>query len=277
MVRDEVTRQRQLAQTGASSFEFGVSLLEPLEAELRDHLIGRPDFVSHLRNAMACDEAYHVVHTRGDRRRWGYTKSGVTTSNMAYVWAEDEDALALFQPLADALLPTLQQTTPHDLMLFAASFIIHAPDGVAEASAIPHHDWDLSMPRGSSFSVLAPLQPFHPHIGGLEYWALPFDRFEPPTACKYEHGEAVAFDGAVMHRTQPYSCAPELFPTVAGQPLRVLVQMSLAVRADVASHPRLWGGIQASLERQSTGFYRSPDGPCRRQEEAASPTESPPS
>jgi hypothetical protein len=267
-----LSRQQKLAREGVSSFPFDTALLAPLETVLQEHLIGNPACLEHLRHSMGSEEDVHV-ETGGDeqgigQQQWGYTKSGVTTTNMAYVWAESEAALSLFQPLADAVLAMVQETTPHELMLFAASFIIHAPPGTDEKSAIPHMDWDLALPRGSSFSVLTPLSPFNEQIGGLEYWPLPFDRYEPASVSKYEHGQAVVFDGAVQHRTQPYACAAEHFPALCGQPLRILVQMSFAVKTTGAQE-KVWGDIQASLERQSTGYYRSPNGPCKRQEEAS--------
>ena len=72
-------------ESGVASFDIDVSLLSLLEDEVRNHLVGRPEFLAHLQQAMHNDKAYHVVHTRGagagqPEQRWGYTKSGVTTA-----------------------------------------------------------------------------------------------------------------------------------------------------------------------------------------------------
>lgn len=264
-VAEEWCRAKELVQSGLASFPIDARLLVTLELALREGLVG--GHWSSLRRSMSEDHdvVLHTPSASGEvQLRWGCTKSGVTADNMCYVWAEDEPTLGLFQPLADALIAELAPTTPHPLMLYAASFIVHAPPGTSERSAIPHNDWDLNLPRGASFTALTPLYPLDATIGGVEYWPLPFDRFAAPGVRKYAHGEAVVFDGRVQHRTQPYHAEAAAFPAVGGAPLRVLVQMSFAARDE-----RLWGDVQASLERQSTGYFRSPGGPCEKQLEAA--------
>ena len=94
--------------------------------------------------------------------QWGCTKSGIT-ENMCYLWAENEAALRVFEPLAKVVCDTLYPPSGQGdhkkqfLQLYAASFIVARPPGVREHEARPHMDWDLSIPRCRSFTVLCPL------------------------------------------------------------------------------------------------------------------------
>ena len=63
---------------------------------------------------------------------WGCTKSGIT-ENMAYVWAENEAALRVFEPLAKAVCDMIWPCSKDGeqcLRLFAASFIVARPPGL---------------------------------------------------------------------------------------------------------------------------------------------------
>jgi hypothetical protein len=164
-----------------------------------------------------------------DSRAWGCTKSGIT-ENMAYIWAENEAALRVFEPLAmavsDRLCPRRDGGEQH-LRLLAASFIVAKPPGVRDHEARPHMDWDVNLPRQASFTFLCPLLYNNPRegdsdnwseqVGGIEYWPLPLDRYAAPQVVKYEKGRVVVFDGLVQHRTQPFWLDNNDFPVIFGQ------------------------------------------------------------
>lgn len=173
-------------------------------------------------------------------------KSAVSES-MRWLWAYDEETLALFDELAlrANLAPVLGAVDGRvdDLMLYAASFIVVRGTKLEDREVSRHADMGhRRIPRGSSFTCLATLTQLPGSVGGLEFWpwespvysrpATPLSMSAPARVHKYSPGRFIAFDGHLKHRTEPFEYAREALACCdayeAGGHLRVLVSLQFA-------------------------------------------------
>lgn len=255
---------RSLAHTGLGRFPLAPDATRALDVVV-DEIADKVLEGDMLRRAAEMDEDSTFFLGGG---RWTCTNAHIST-NMCYVYAENEEALALFDPFADSVIQRLDPSAVAEgreprLKLYGAHFGVAGPPGVREAT--PHLDWEVGLPRGAAFSLITPLRPFSCRLGGgLEYWPtggvdVPSHR-EPGWSVRYAVGEAVVFDGgSIVHRTQPFYGIPESeFPAFGseGRRLRVIVQLLVALSEEGGSG-RWWPSIRRSLLKQSTGWFRGP-------------------
>jgi len=161
--------------------------------------------------------------------RFILNKSAIS-ENMRWLWAHDEETLALFDEFAAAanLVPVLNAVdgSRQDLMLYAGSFIIVKGTQLADAETTRHADLGhRRIPRCSSFTCLTTLTDLPGSVGGLQFW--PWENpvyTRPPTAetlkapgdvLKYSPGKFIAFDGHLKHRTEPFQYDRALSGTAA--------------------------------------------------------------
>jgi len=169
-----------------------------------------------------------VPAPRGTTARFIVNRSAIS-ENMRWLWAHDEETLALFDDLArkSNLLSVLGDVDGRggNMMLYAASFIIVKGASLGDKETLRHADMGhRRIPRGSSFTCLASLIELPGSVGGLEFWPFenplyneavtPQSMQAPAHVHKYRPGKFVAFDGRLKHRTQPFEYKPE--PGAAG-------------------------------------------------------------
>ena len=256
---------RSLAHTGLGRFPLAPETTRALDDVVIDEIVDKVLEGDMLRRAAEMDEDSTFFLGGG---RWTCTNAHIST-NMCYVYAENEEALALFDPIADSVIQCLDPSAVAEgreprLKLYGAHFGVAGPPGVRDAT--PHLDWEVGLPRGAAFSLITPLRPFSCRLGGgLEYWPtggvdVPSHR-EPGWSVRYAVGEVVVFDGgSIVHRTQPFHGTPESeFPAFGseGRRLRVIVQLLVALSEEGGSG-RWWPSIRRSLLKQSTGWFRGP-------------------
>jgi len=158
-----------------------------------------------------------VPSSRGPAR-FILNKSAIS-ENMRWLWAHDEETLALFDELASRanLLPVLGEVDGRadDLMLYAASFIVVKGTKLDEKETVRHADMGhRRIPRGSSFTCLTSLTELPGSVGGLQFWPWESALYSEPVTSqsmsapaqvhKYSPGKFVAFDGRLKHRTEPF-------------------------------------------------------------------------
>lgn len=143
--------------------------------------------------------------------------SSAISQNMRWLWVYDEETLALFDELAlkTNLLSVLGGVDDRvgDLMLYSASFIVVKGPRLGDAETLRHADMEhRRIPRGSSFTCLAPVAALPRSVGGLQFWPWESPLYSdpkasqsaPPRVHKYSPGRFVAFDGRLKHRTEPF-------------------------------------------------------------------------
>jgi len=158
------------------------------------------------------------VPTPNGGARFICNKSAIS-ENMRWLWAHDEETLALFDDLARKanLLSVLGDVDgrAEDLMLYSASFIIVKGTHLGDKETLRHADMGHKrIPRGSAFTCLTSLTELPRSVGGLQFWpwesplysepVTPESMNAPAQVHKYTPGKFVAFDGRLKHRTEPF-------------------------------------------------------------------------
>mgnify|MGYP002634693688 CR=1 FL=1 len=160
------------------------------------------------------------------------------TPTMRWVAAGGAETLSRFEATLGAQVgAALAEALEEDVTLLSACFVV-VRGGVFDGEAKLHADWaSAGIPRGRVHTALCPLWEFPDSVGGL-FWkpsSSPVRREGPfregsgrscdarrgdpveeswvgQAACgealhRYRLGEAVVFDGKLLHRTQPFADA----------------------------------------------------------------------
>eukprot|EP00434_Breviolum_minutum_P001106 symbB.v1.2.000967.t1/scaffold39.1/size394969/11 len=198
--------------------------------------------------------------------------SGVV-NGQTWLWADDEETLAVFDELAHVLL---RHVPRHDeMMLYSASFtVIEHP--VEDENSQWHVDWH-GIPEGLCWTLLVPIWPIAPSawkdLGGTQL-CVSVERHAdrqkqlPPALAhvlkeaatlsgadasvasnfevlehRYRPCECLLFEGNVLHRTGPYEVA---------QHRRVLASLMVGPKDQQYFH-----AVEQSLRKQGACFLRS--------------------
>lgn len=167
--------------------------------------------------------------------------NSVGSDRLLWLYARDEQAMEPFDALAEAVEAEVaagSRLGKRGLKLCAGSFVVLRAPGARGSEVFPHRDWDeAELGTRSAFTALAPLV-LPDGSAGLEVFG-PGGGLEG--VAQYALGEAVVFDNARLHRTQP-----------GGSPTRVLASLSFAPTC-----PMLWPAAERVLRAQTPFFYRA--------------------
>jgi hypothetical protein len=175
-----------------------------------------------------------------------------------------------------ALGSTIQRQLEHSLgekiVLCQACFVV-VQGGLRQGDAKLHADWALeAIPRREVYTALTPLTDFPDDVGGLffDQRSMPRERESLPLVGmnaagdagkaagsrgprevlhRYRRGEAVLFDGRLMHRSEPFGNAKYE---------RVLASFSFCTASSL--HRKFLPAIVQVLGDQTPAFYVSPAG-----------------
>ena len=164
--------------------------------------------------------------------------------------------------LGASIQQQLEEALNEPVVLCQACFVV-VRGGVGPGDAKLHADWAMeAIPRSNVFTALTPLTDFPADVGGLFFDINSMPKNEGasagPTSSlrtrrevlhRYSRGEAVLFDGKLMHRTEPFSNT---------EYERVLASFSFCTAAS-RCEPYLADIIQV-LDDQTPAFYVSPAG-----------------
>lgn len=156
----------------------------------------------------------------------------------------------------------LEDAVGEPIVLCQACFVV-VHGGVSEGDAKLHADWAMeAIPRRQVYTALTPLTEFPDDVGGLflDVSTMPkhaptdqgttgWSREKQEVLHRYRRGEAVLFDGKLMHRTQPF--ANRDFE-------RVLASFSFCSAATL--HSSHLPQVVEVLGDQTPAFYVSPQG-----------------
>jgi len=211
--------------------------------------------------------------------------SSAVSDRMRWLWACDEQTLALFDGVARQSVETLAAVDGRPMMLYSACFVVVRGEFLKHDETSRHVDWGhAKLPEGSAFTCLGPLTAFPSSVGGLHYW--PWDdakAYGKVTSLnmnmpfvqhihKYEPGYFAALDGRLFHRTEPFEYrrdAAELELCDAFEAaghVRVLISLSIASSEErLARYARKILHCMtpdAALVRQSHSIYVHSDSEC---------------
>ena len=176
--------------------------------------------------------------------------------------------------LGQSIQGQLEATLGEKVVLCQACFVV-VHGGVREGDAKLHADWAMeAIPRREVFTALTPLNDFPEDVGGLivDINSMPkregmhkgtttWSRKREEILHRYQRGEAVVFDGKLMHRTQPFD-NPRFE--------RVLASFSFCT---AASHERDYlPELVEVLGDQTPAFYIAPGGEERGEARKAVPS-----
>ena len=125
-----------------------------------------------------------------------------------------------YNALGRSIQQQLETALGEQLVLCQACFVV-VKGGVREGDAKLHADWAMeSIPRREVYTALTPLTDLPDDVGGLivDVNSMPkrqghfsgtttWSREKREILHRYQRGEAVVFDGKLMHRTQPFDNA----------------------------------------------------------------------
>ena len=246
----------RLRQTTGNQFRRCAPVRGPVSrAGARDNIMWTEEIpcnveASNFRLADGAGEVYDV-----------YTTGFAPT--MRWVAVGDRATLDIWDSaLGRAIQGQLEQALGEPIVLCQACFVV-VKGGVRVGDAKLHADWAMEeIPRRDVYTALTPLTDFPDDVGGLffDVDSMPkntdgdagrgtWTRDTREVLHRYRRGEAVLFDGKLMHRTEPFANA---------EFERVLASFSFCTASslDRAHLP----AIVQVLGDQTPAFYVSPAG-----------------
>ncbi len=192
---------------------------------------------------------------------------------MRWVAVGDRATLDIWDSaLGSTIQRQLEQALGEKIVLCQACFVV-VQGGLRQGDAKLHADWALeAIPRREVYTALTPLTDFPDDVGGLffDQRSMPRERESLPivgmnaagdadkvagSRCprevlhRYRRGEAVLFDGRLMHRSEPFGNAKYE---------RVLASFSFCTASSL--HREFLPAIVQVLGDQTPAFYVSPAG-----------------